>query len=120
MSSRKLSRSKRSLNRRTFDLPVSECLKTLNFMKEELRQDILAHSSSYITSKWIIERIPYVFSNDMHSYISWKSELSSRIEVDGRAISVVGSSAVGCSLSPDKPLREFSKDSDIDIAMVSV
>jgi hypothetical protein len=51
-------------------------------MKQNLIDDILKEPVSYTTSKWIIERIPHIFNNDLESYIDWKERLSTLISVD--------------------------------------
>ena len=55
-------------------------------MKELLVDDILNEPVSYTTSKWIIERIPHIFNNDLESYIDLKERLSTLICVDSKEI----------------------------------
>ncbi|MFX1708820.1 hypothetical protein PV783_32945 [Chitinophaga sp. CC14] len=88
-------------------------------MKQDLIDDILNEPTSYITSKWIIERIPFVFNNDLSAYIDWKERLSTLIQVDSKAFVFTGSSSVGFSLNPFKDLRPFDDQSDIDVAIIS-
>ncbi|CAN5798779.1 hypothetical protein BH11BAC3_BH11BAC3_12080 [soil metagenome] len=88
-------------------------------MKDELIGDIIGEPISYTTSKWIIERVPFLFNNDFDSYINWKQKLSDLIGVDSKAIVFTGSSSVGFSLNPDNNLRPFSPESDVDVAIVS-
>lgn len=88
-------------------------------MKESLVADILNEPVSYTTSKWIIERIPHLFNGDLEKYIDWKERLSTLIGVDGKAIVFTGSASVGISLNPNKNFKEFTSDSDIDVAIIS-
>ncbi|MCR6639852.1 MAG: hypothetical protein NVV82_12955 [Sporocytophaga sp.] len=88
-------------------------------MKEDLIQDILQKPVSTITSKWIIERVPLIFGDNLDDYISWKEKLSQLIQVDSKSIVIIGSSSVGYSLNPDKNFKEFDSDSDIDVAVIS-
>jgi len=88
-------------------------------MKKELIDDIVRETITYTSSKWIIERIPFIFENDLHTYITWKEKLSSLIGVDSKAIVLTGSSSVGFSLNPEKNLKPFNTDSDIDVAIIS-
>lgn len=88
-------------------------------MKEKLKDDIVNENISFITSKWIVERIPFIFNNDLEQYIDWKERLSVLIGVDSKAITFTGSSAVGISLNPDKNFKEFDNTSDVDVAIIS-
>jgi hypothetical protein len=88
-------------------------------MKKELVDDIIRESIAYTTSKWIIERVPFIFNNDFDRYINWKEKLSELISVDSKAIVFTGSSSVGFSLNPDKNLKAFAHDSDVDVAIIS-
>lgn len=67
----------------------------------------------------IYDRIPYVFRDDRTSFISWKQRLSQSIEVDPACIQLVGSSALGISLNPNKGFKPFDEDSDIDVGIIS-
>jgi len=88
-------------------------------MKELLIEELLKEPVAYITSKWIIERVPFIFNNDLENYIGWKEKLSKLIGVDSKAIVFTGSSSIGCSLNPKKNFREYEKGSDIDVAIIS-
>lgn len=88
-------------------------------MKEILKKEIINYDPSFITSKWVIERIPYLFNNELEAYINWKEKLSSLIGVDSKSIVFTGSSAVGLSLSPDKNFKTFDENSDVDVAIIS-
>jgi hypothetical protein len=88
-------------------------------MKDQLIEDIIKEQSSFITSKWVVERIPHLFENDFKKYIYWKEKLSILINVDSKSIVFTGSSAAGISLNPDKNFKLFDADSDIDVAVVS-
>lgn len=88
-------------------------------MLQSFKEDLVNRDISFITSKWIIEKIPHVFSDDLDSYIRWKENLGSKIGVDSRAIAITGSASVGFSLNPEKNLKIFSAASDIDVAIIS-
>ena len=88
-------------------------------MKEQLIGDIIKQPITYTTSKWIIEGVPFLFGNDFDSYLNWKQKLSDLIGVDSKAIVFTGSASVGFSLNPDKNLKPFSLESDIDVAIIS-
>lgn len=88
-------------------------------MSVDFKEEIINTDISFITSKWIIEKIPYIFSDNLERYIKWKELLASKIGVDSKAIVFTGSSSVGFSLNPERNLRAFSDQSDVDIAIIS-
>lgn len=72
-----------------------------------------------LVSYALLDSTPFVFGSDWKTYSEWKRDLSRDLEVDPHAIVLVGSSAVGVSLNPDKGFRSFGARSDIDVAVVS-
>lgn len=74
---------------------------------------------SFLVSKWIIDRIPFVFEDNLESYIEWKEDLANELGIDSKAMIFVGSSGCGFSLNPRKNYKDFDNESDIDIAMIS-
>ncbi|MDR7372274.1 hypothetical protein [Flavobacterium aquidurense] len=88
-------------------------------MIEDFKEELLSNPTSFICSKWILDRVPFIFNNDRIAYIKWKEELASKLGIDSKAISLTGSSSCGFSLSPTKLFRNFNKHSDIDIAIIS-
>ena len=83
------------------------------------REDLRELAPTSFASKYIFEAVPHVFDGDMDSYVAWKGTLGESIEVDPRAIAVVGSASVGVSLNPNKGLKDFGSTSDVDVAVVS-
>lgn len=65
------------------------------------------------------DRVPYVFGGDRRLFADWKRALSERIDVDPACLSLVGSSATGFSLNPNKNFKAFDDFSDVDVAVVS-
>lgn len=88
-------------------------------MTEDFKSEITNSDISFMTSKWIIEKVPFIFSDNLELYIKWKEMLANKIGVDSKAIVITGSASVGFSLNPDNNLREFNVNSDIDVAIVS-
>ena len=88
-------------------------------MKDTLIKDILNKPIEWTTSKWVIERIPFLFNEDFEAYLEWKTKFSSMIGIDSKAIVFTGSSSVGFSLNPEKNLKSFDGKSDIDVAVIS-
>ena len=83
------------------------------------KADFKQHSHEFLTSKWVLEKIPYIFNNDSEAYIKTKLKLASMIHVDSCSIIFVGSASTGFSLSPMKNFRKFNAKSDIHIAIIS-
>ena len=88
-------------------------------MTDDFKYDLIDNSVSFICSKWILDRTPFIFKDNSLEHIEWKELLSSKINVDSKSIVFTGSSCCGFSLNPNKNYRDFQPDSDIDIAIVS-
>lgn len=88
-------------------------------MIETFLNELVSYRPSLIAQKWVIDRTPHIFGSDQNLYVLWKSKLAEMIEVDGRAITLIGSASIGFSLNPDKNYRKFDNESDIDVAIVS-
>lgn len=88
-------------------------------MKADFKAEIATTDISYFASKWMIEKVPFIFSDNLKLYIQWKETLAAKIGVDSKAIVLTGSSSVGFSLNPDNNLRSFTETSDIDVAIIS-
>jgi hypothetical protein len=88
-------------------------------MPAATKQDLLALTPDMFASKYLLECVPHVFKDDADAYIRWKSQLGVHLDVDPRAIALVGSSCAGVSLNPYKDLKPFGPESDVDIAIVS-
>lgn len=86
---------------------------------DQFKADYKGLPPELVTSKWIFERVPFVFNDDYTSYLQVKLQISRAIGVDLCSIFFVGSSSVGFSLNPAKCLKPFDSQSDIDIAVVS-
>ncbi|AEV33437.1 hypothetical protein [Owenweeksia hongkongensis] len=88
-------------------------------MIEDFKYELIDNSSSFICSKWVLDRVPFVFEDDRISYIEWKEELSKKLEIDSKSMVFTGSSSCGFSLNPYKDYKSFNDESDIDIAIIS-
>lgn len=86
---------------------------------EKFTKDFAIYEYEFLVSKWVIEKIPYIFKEDYEAFLQTKLKLSKLLGVDSCSIIFVGSSCTGFSLSPYKNLREFNEKSDIDIAIIS-
>lgn len=88
-------------------------------MTTDFKTEISTTDISFMTSKWIIEKVPFVFADNLENYIKWKEMLAYKIGVDSKAIVLTGSASVGFSLNPENNLRAFTEKSDIDVAIIS-
>lgn len=88
-------------------------------MIDDFKYELIDNSTSFICSKWVLDRVPHLFNDDRISFIKWKEELADRFGVDSKAMVFTGSAGCGFSLNPFKNYREFNDQSDIDIAIVS-
>ena len=88
-------------------------------MIDTFKSELIENPTSFICSKWILDRVPFVFNDDIIYFIKWKEELSTRLRIDPKAIVLTGSASCGFSLNPYKNYREYNGQSDIDIAVVS-
>jgi hypothetical protein len=91
-----------------------------SFIVDEVKQQLLDLTPDEFASRRILECVPHAFSGSLSDHLSWKATLGEALEVDPRALAIVGSAAVGVSLSPHKLLKPFDRDSDFDVAVVSV
>ncbi|WP_175783931.1 hypothetical protein [Burkholderia ambifaria] len=85
----------------------------------ELHSAILEKDPKDFVSHYLFEPIPFAFGDDLSLWISWKTELAKKIDVDPRDIVLTGSAAIGFSLNPTKNFRPFNKKSDIDCGIIS-
>jgi hypothetical protein len=87
---------------------------------DQLRDDLTSLPLDWCVTKWVLEAAPFVFGVDgQEKYWRWKTELAHRLEIDSKNVLITGSGAAGVSLNPNKGLRPFAADSDIDVAVVS-
>lgn len=87
--------------------------------KDIFQKELLEDPISFLVSKWVLDRIPYIFNDDRNKYIFWKELLANKLKIDGKAIIFTGSSGCGFSLNPSKNYKDFDMESDIDIALIS-
>lgn len=86
---------------------------------EQFTKDFATYEHDFLVSKWVVEKLPYVFKGDYEAFLQTKLKLSKLLGVDSCSIIFVGSSCTGFSLSPYKNLKVFNDKSDIDIAIIS-
>lgn len=85
----------------------------------DLKALLLEGGAGPVASRYLIDRVPFVFRDDWELYRQWKRKLSDLIDVDPANLAIVGSAGVGYSLSPNKGFSAFHDKSDIDVAIIS-
>ena len=68
---------------------------------------------------WLSEGIPYAFRERPAVYEEMRFWLATRLGIDPKEISIIGSARIGQSLSPNKQGRPFGDGSDLDFLAVS-
>lgn len=86
---------------------------------DEFRDQVIKEPLGEFSSKILLERTPFIFGNDTGLFFSWKHMVSDALKIDASCIVFTGSSCVGISLNPKNNLRDFSQQSDIDLAIIS-
>lgn len=107
-------------------------MRNLAYTLTEIKDDIIALPSKDFYIKYILRSDNWYFETHIGQSKEdairltddFKSIVSQSLGISFNNISVVGSSKVGCSLTPisvqrDKLFRCFNEESDIDIAIVS-
>lgn len=91
----------------------------MEYSIESFKKDCINHPPEYVISKWVMEKLPFIFNGNYENYINAKLRISNLLNIDSCSIIFVGSSSTGFSLSPKKNYKEFDDSSDIDIAIIS-
>jgi hypothetical protein len=86
--------------------------------REAVIDDLRRLSPQNFVSTHIFDRSPYAFAS-RDDFVHWKGDLSNGIGVDAASLTVVGSSAVGVSLHPNKNFKTYDLSSDVDVAVIS-
>ena len=81
--------------------------------------DLRELQAAVFITRWFDEATPHVFGASRAGYLQWKSRIATELGVSWLDVVLVGSAAVGYSLSPYKKFKPFSADSDIDVAIMS-
>jgi hypothetical protein len=75
-----------------------------------VKADLLAMRPERFVTKWFAERTPAIFGADQAQHVSWKRDLAEQIGVSVFDLTLVGSAAVGLSLSPAKSAGLLGSD----------
>src|SRR5664280_1830608 len=92
---------------------------------EKLKELLDSANDKDITSR-MLRDTPWIFQGNQGEFARWRADIADIAVCNTVGIYVVGSSAIGYSLSPTKPGRPFrhvstkyEQPSDIDVAIVS-
>lgn len=87
-------------------------------LRDEVLADLRSLSAEEFVSRRVLDRLPFAFAS-ADRFSQWVATFNETIGVSADHVMLVGSSAVGVSLNPDKNYKEFDGQSDIDVAVVS-
>lgn len=77
------------------------------------------HARLAVARLWLSEGIPFAFRDTPALYEQIRFWLASRLAIDPKEITLVGSARLGQSLAPNKLGAPFSPKSDLDLTTVS-
>jgi hypothetical protein len=87
--------------------------------EDPVRQDLLTLKPADFVARWFAERPAFIFGGDQAAHIAWKAALAQALNLSLFDLVIVGSAALGRSLSPSKDFTPFDAESDVDVAVVS-
>lgn len=92
----------------------------IEIRKSSFRSDLYSSNQNieWIFHKHIVNKQPYVFLENPDLEHELAQIVKEYFNVDYKDIFIVGSAQLGYSLSPKKKYRSFSRNSDIDLAIV--
>lgn len=82
---------------------------------DELRKLLDAYSEGEFVDGQLLSRRPWIFETD-DSYDIWRRSVAAMLGIVSENVRIVGSAAMGFSLSPLKPGRPFRRTSSLDLA----
>lgn len=107
----------------TFPFP-SEVMKRLtSVLTPEDALEVIFEASSrereWLTRLWISEGIPHAFRKQPALFEACRFWLGTKLNIDPKCITLIGSGRTGFSLSPRKFGRAYNERSDLDFSIVS-
>jgi hypothetical protein len=85
----------------------------------EFKKALEGQSPDGFVEHTLFDRVPFIFNDDRAQYVLWKRTLANELGVDAACLTIVGTAALGWSLNPDKNLKAFDEESDVDVAVIS-
>lgn len=79
----------------------------------KIYKDLLLGDNVWLFEEFMQEPNPVEFYDDFRAFVS------TQLEVNFNSIAIIGTAKTGYSLSPNKKFKIFTKDSDIDLVLVS-
>lgn len=86
---------------------------------ETIKEYMISEPVSTFITKWILESTPYIFKDKDAEYIRWRELIADKLKIDPCNIYITGSASLGFSLNPNKSLKPFDNESDVDVSIVS-
>jgi hypothetical protein len=73
-----------------------------NLLQGTFVNDCRTMSNAELVEKWVYRETPYAFRNAAAAFLEWRNQLAACLGLEPNSICVIGSTAVGLSLSPTK------------------
>lgn len=88
---------------------------------EQFKTDLLEveENIDFFVSSKMLDGTPRAWKESNLEFTQWRHSVAETLGVTPISVLVVGSARLGYSLNPEKNFKEFGKDSDIDIAIIS-
>jgi len=85
---------------------------------EEFQTALLNRPLDEVVANYVLTGTPFVFEAQPEALLRLQNHVARALSVHAANVIVVGSAQVGFSLSPDNFPRRFSRESDIDVAVI--
>ena len=86
---------------------------------EEVKRAAASSDPVVFVHEWLLSSDPFAFRSTVGGYARFRAELAHALGVHAAQLTLVGSGQLGFSLRPDRLLRSFRRDSDLDVVIVS-
>jgi len=87
---------------------------------DDLKKELDKESLSRVLNKYILGGDPICFPSNKNLIFALKENISTYFDIHPKMIEIVGSAKLGISLSEDRFGGRYNKNSDIDMAVVSI
>jgi len=90
----------------------------ITIRKQDFMNFVGLNKADAIIDKYLLFGTPFIFRNDENKYYELQRDIEEYFEVERANVHIVGSSKLGFSISPQKMYRDWTEDSDIDVALI--